>query len=98
MTSVAVSLDGVPMPGTRTDIDSCSVIEVEWGEETVFCTGLPTGADQAVLGIVVPALLGVPPMHGLGRIPHVGHEVGEVAGDHWPVPAQWTDDGLKVLV
>jgi hypothetical protein len=54
VTTVAVSVDDVPLPGTRTDIDNCSVIELRWVEEIVFCTGLPEVIDTLTLRTATP--------------------------------------------
>jgi hypothetical protein len=60
VTSVEVSVDGVLVPGTRTDVDSCSVLQLSWGRETVFCTGLPTAIDALALRTATPADLPAP--------------------------------------
>jgi len=49
VTSVEIVFDGIPLPGTRTDIDNCSVLELKWGKEIVFCTGFPTVIDTLTL-------------------------------------------------
>jgi hypothetical protein len=56
------------------------------------------GADQSGAGVVVPAVAEQPAAQGFRWRGWVGGLLGQGAGEHRPVCAQWTEYGLEVLV
>lgn len=53
-TTVTVPFDDIPVTGSRLDIEDCAVVELPWGEQTVYCTGTPADIDALHLHTATP--------------------------------------------
>lgn len=49
-----VVVDGVATEGSRVDLQRCSAVELAWGKQIVFCTGLPDIIDALRLRSAIP--------------------------------------------
>jgi hypothetical protein len=49
-----IAIDVVAIEGSRVDLVRCSAVELAWGEQVVFCTGLPDIIDALRLKSATP--------------------------------------------